>query len=160
MDAMITFAAQYLIYVIAISVFLYIYLRLPKGELKEVILLYVIGIVAAFIMVKVAGSIYYNARPFVDGNYAPLFPHNSTNGFPSNHTVAAVLIALLLWRYSKQLAVVLFVAACTVGVARVLAHVHHIEDIIVGIVIALFAALLANLTVSHITNHKVTDPDN
>jgi membrane-associated phospholipid phosphatase len=160
MDTMIIFAAQYLIYLIGIMVLLYAIYRLPRGELKSVVLLYVIGILVAFILVKIAGSNYYNPRPFVDGNFTPLIPHGSTNGFPSNHTVAAVLIASLLWRYSRRLAGILFIAACLVGVARVLAYVHHIEDIIGGIVIAIFATLIANLIVHLIINRKVSKLDN
>ncbi|MCW1908037.1 MAG: phosphatase PAP2 family protein [Candidatus Saccharibacteria bacterium] len=160
MDRITIFAAQYLIYIIAITILFYVLLRLPRGELKTFITLCGMGIVAAFIMVKVAGSIYYNPRPFVDGNFMPLFPHSSTNGFPSNHTVAAVLAALLLWRYSRNVAVGLFIAACLVGLARVLASVHHIEDIIGGIVIATFAALFANLVLHHISNRKVSKTDN
>lgn len=157
---MIIFVAQYLIYLIGIFVLLYCLLRVPRGELKSVILSYVIGIFVAVILVKIAGSMYYNPRPFVDSNFTPLFPHNSTNGFPSNHTVAAVLIASLLWRYSKRFAGMLLIAACLVGVARVLAKVHHVEDIIGGIGIALLATLLTNLAVHMITNSKVTKTDN
>lgn len=160
MDTIIIFAAQYLIFAIATAALLYIFLRLPKGELREVILLYVIGIVVAIIVVKIVGSIYYNPRPFVDGNFTPLFPHSSTNGFPSDHTVAAILLASLLWRYNWQFATVLFVAACIIGVSRVLAGVHHIEDIIGGIVVAVLAAMFASLAVHYITNRKVTKPDN
>ena len=160
MDTMIIFVAQYLIYLIGIFVLLYFFLRLPREELKSIILVYVIGVLVALILVKIAGDIYYNPRPFVDGNFTPLFPHSSTNGFPSNHTVAAVLIASLLWRYSKRFAGILFIAACLVGIARVLAKVHHVEDIIGGIGIALLATLLTNLAVHMITNSKVTKTDN
>lgn len=157
---MIIFVAQYLIYLIGIFVLLYFLLRVPKGELKSVILSYFIGILVALILVKIAGSIYYNPRPFVDGNFTPLFPHNFTNGFPSNHTVAAVLAASLLWQYSKRFAGMLLIAACLVGVARVLAKVHHVEDIIGGIIIAILASLVANLIVNLIINRKVSKPEN
>ncbi len=156
MDATIIFIAQYLIYLIGIFILLYILLRVPRGELKSIILVYVIGILVALILVKIAGSIFYNPRPFVDGNFTPLFPHSSTNGFPSNHTVVAVLITSLLWQYNKRFAGMLLIAACLVGIARVLAKVHHAEDIIGGIVIALLATLLTNLAVHMITKIKVT----
>lgn len=160
MNTFIIFLAQYLIYLIGIFVLLYFFLRLPRGELKSAILLYVIGILVAIILVKIAGSIYYNPRPFVDGNFTPLIPHSSNNGFPSNHTVAAFLVASLLWRYSRRFAGILFIAACTVGVARVLANVHHIEDIIGGIVIAILATLSANIAVHFAVNSKVFKTDN
>lgn len=160
MDTIIILFAKYLIYLIGILVILNLFFRLPRGEQKSAILLYVVGILAALILVKIADGLYYNPRPFVDGNFTPLIPHSSTNGFPSNHTVVAVLITSLLWRYSKRFAGMLLVAACLVGVARVLAKVHHVEDIIGGIVIAILAALVANLIVNRVIDRKVSKAGN
>ncbi len=159
MNTIIVFAAQYLIYAIGIAVLLYFFLFLQKAEQKTFVLIYVLGIVTALILVKVAGSIYYNPRPFIDGNFTPLLPHSPTNGFPSNHTVAAVLMSALLWQYNRRLAGLLFITACIIGVARVLAKVHHIEDIVGGIIIALLAVSLVHLAIKLITN-RVKGPHN
>lgn len=144
----------------AASVLLYAVIRLPRDELKRFILLYVIGVVLAVVLTKIAGSIYDNPRPFVDGDYQPLIPHSPTNGFPSNHTVAVFLIALMLWRYSKRLMTGLLIAALFVGLARVLSSVHHIEDIIGGILIAVLATLLAYRVVNTMLHNKAIEADN
>jgi len=160
MNTAIVIAAKYLIYLLILMVVVFAALRVPRDERKTLVLRYIVGIVAALIMVKLAGIIYYNPRPFVDSGIAPLVPHSPTNGFPSNHMVAAALMALLLWPYSKRLALVFFIVAGAIGLARVLAHVHHLEDIIAGIFIAIIAAIFSNLTIHYTAYRKATAPDN
>jgi undecaprenyl-diphosphatase len=160
MNTTIVIIAKYLIYLLILLVVLFAALRVTRDEFKSLVLRYIVGVVVALIMVKLAGIIYYNPRPFVDSGIPPLIPHSPTNGFPSNHTVAAALMALLLWTYSKRIALVLFIVAVAIGLARVLANVHHLEDIIAGIFIAIIAAIFSNLTIHYTADRKATAPDN
>lgn len=150
MNNLITFFAQYLIYIIGLAVFSYAIFRLTRSEQQQLIVELIIAIVFAFVFMKIAGKLYYNPRPFVEGNFSPLFPHGADNGFPSNHSLVAAIMAISLWVYSKRAALFLITLACLVGLGRVLAGVHHTEDIIGGFLIAGLSVWLAYLAANFI----------
>jgi membrane-associated phospholipid phosphatase len=54
-------------------------------------------------------------------------------------------VAALVWGYRQVLGIVLGVLALCVGAARVLAHVHHTQDIVAGAMIGPIAATLATV---------------
>ncbi len=76
------------------------------------------------------------------GHLTPLFPHAPDNGFPSDHALLTSFLAFSLWRWSRPFAAVLFANAILVGGARVLAHVHHVIDILGSYGFALVAVLV------------------
>lgn len=150
---MIVFIAQFLIFVLlAIGVLLA--WRLPVPERKVIAARFCLAAVIAFTMSRIASYLYVNPRPFVVDGSTPLFPHSLSNGFPSEHTIAAVVIALVFWSYNKKLAIGLFTVALLIGSARVFANVHHIQDVVGGAVIGILAATLAALIQSRIANRQ------
>jgi undecaprenyl-diphosphatase len=70
-------------------------------------------------------------RPFVTQHVAPLFPHAPDNGFPSDHTLASMFLAVCALFYSTRW-----------GGARIAAHVHSPIDILGAIALAIMAALI------------------
>src|SRR4051794_41790446 len=82
----------------------------------------------------IAGSLHVDPRPFVqDPSTAPLFAHPADNGFPSDHAAAGGLLTVLVLRYRRGLGVVVGVGAVLIAVARVAAHVHHLQDVVAGL---------------------------
>jgi len=79
-------------------------------------------------------------RPPVD--QTPVRPPGD-NGFPSDHTTLAATVALLVMGYRKLLGAVLLAASFLVGAARIAAHVHHVQDIVAGVLIAALAVGIA-----------------
>lgn len=90
----------------------------------------------AYLLAKLGSALYESPRPFVLSGIPPLVPHASDNGFPSDHTLFSAALAVLVLRYDKRVGFVLFVLACLVGTARVLAGIHHGVDIIGSLLIA------------------------
>src|SRR5690348_13209583 len=88
-------------------------------------------IAAAYVFIRFTGRRLINdPRPFVAGHFTPLLPHGNDNGFPSDHTLLASFLGFAILRYRRGLgAAMLFVAAC-IGIARIAAGIHHLEDII------------------------------
>ena len=102
----------------------------------------ILGGILALALARVGGHLYDDPRPFVTGHLRPLFPHAPDNGFPSDHALLTSFLAFALWRWSRPLAGGLFVNALLVGGARVLAHVHHVIDILGSFAFALVAVLV------------------
>lgn len=104
----------------------------------------VLAVVLVALLVKVAGMLHTDPRPFVvQPSLHPLFPHPADNGFPSDHTALATAVALVVARYRRGLGVGLLLVALAIGGARVAAHVHHVEDIVAGVLVGAVAAALA-----------------
>lgn len=160
MNSLVIFIAQYLIFILAVLAVIFTLQRLPRSELRHFLILCLVSLAYAILIDKLASSLIYNPRPFVVDGIAPLFPHNAGNGFPSNHSLIAALIAGLVWQIDKKRGLFLGILALAIGLARVQANVHHLIDIIGGILIAVVAIGIAQglmkLTGKHITSKGKT----
>jgi undecaprenyl-diphosphatase len=138
MDNLIIFGAKYLIVFIALivaAVFYYI----PKNQRKKFALTVVLAGLAAVILAKICGKIYFHPRPFVVDGIVPLVSHGADNGFPSEHSVLAATLATAVYFYKRNIGLALLGMAILVGVARVGAHVHSWLDIFAGLFIGILA---------------------
>lgn len=135
MDSLIIFGAEYLYLAIVFAAVAYI-VRQPKDLRWKIIMCAVVALPLAYIAAKIASYFYYDPRPFVVGQFAPLLPHAADNGFPSDHTLLGSAIAAVIFGFHKRLGLILFGAALVVGVSRVLAGVHHMTDILGSMAIA------------------------
>ena len=143
MNFLIIFTTKYLLYV-AVAVAVIYFFRQPRAKKKEIFIFAVILFPLSYIIAKVAGHFFYDPRPFVIGNFTPLIGHAPDNGFPSDHTLLAAAVAFAIFHFNKKLGLFLFFLAVLIGLARVLAGVHHAVDImgsfaIVGAIYLLLA---------------------
>ncbi len=139
MDSIIIFCAKYLIFFIGLLA-AYTYYRTNKR--REFLIAVILAIIIALILAKLAGAIYYHPRPFVTEHIKPLISHGSDNGFPSEHTVAAMTLTTVIYFYRKKFAALALGLTFFVGLGRVLAHVHSPIDIIGGVAIGAVAGYL------------------
>ena len=142
MDTLIVIIAKYALF-LSLVITAYVWLRLPRQKKWELVVWALLGGAIAFALVKLGGALYFDQRPFVTHHVAPLFPHAPDNGFPSDHTLASMFLAVCVLFYSRRWGVVLVAISLLLGVARLAAHVHRPIDILGAIVMAVTAALLA-----------------
>jgi len=135
MHILIIVCAKYLIIVPPIVFLVYAWIA-AKPVRQNLLLLASISLPLAYTASKIADWAYYNPRPFVVEGVAPLVAHVADNGFPSNHMLLAATLAMLVFVYNRPLGSVLWAVAATVGLARVLAFVHHGVDIVGSVGIA------------------------
>ncbi|MDE2591219.1 MAG: phosphatase PAP2 family protein [Patescibacteria group bacterium] len=147
MNFLIVFTAQY-VFLISIGIFLayagYLWLNQRKTFIS-LLLLSIVSFPLSFVTAKVLAHFIYDPRPFVVSHVKPLFAHAADNGFPSDHMLLTMAIASVVFVYNKKLGILLTVIAVCIGAARVLANVHHIEDIVGSAVIAIAATFIATL---------------
>jgi undecaprenyl-diphosphatase len=137
----VSLVAQAGLYVVAVLAVV-VWLTASRSEKVALAVEMVVGLVAVAVLVKVAGALHTDPRPFVvDPSVHPWFSHPADNGFPSDHTAIGSVTAFVVLRHRRAAGLGLLVLAVLVGVARVIAHVHHVEDIVAGVVIGLLAAL-------------------
>jgi membrane-associated phospholipid phosphatase len=135
--------AQYALYVVAAAAVV-VWLMASRSDKVSLAVEAVIAMVLVAVMVKAAGAIHVDPRPFVQNPAVkPLFPHPADNGFPSDHTALAIAISVVVWQYRRWVAWALAAVSVLIGVTRVAAHVHHTQDIVAALIIGVLAAAIA-----------------
>jgi undecaprenyl-diphosphatase len=142
MELVISLSAQYLIYILAAASIATILLS-PRLIRYNYIKLIILSALLAFAVARIAGYFYYDPRPFVIDNIQPLFPHTPDNGFPSGHTLVAMVISGTIFIYKRKSGLILGALGIWIGTARVLAGVHHPVDILASIAISSLTTFLA-----------------
>lgn len=157
MHELVTIVANYLIAVPVVAIVV-VWLRLSVKQRKELIVFAIIAGAISLLLAKLGDYLFYNPRPFVEGHFQPYFAHGSDNGFPSGHTLVASFLALVVWRYNKKIGQLLLLLAILIGLARVIAGVHHVIDIIGALVVTFVGFYLASRMIrsSHSKSQKPT----
>ncbi len=135
MNTIIIFTAKYFL-VLSGAIMGYFWWTLPGAAKKQFVWRLLAGGTLAYGLAKLAGHLFYNARPFVVAHSQPLFAHAADNGFPSDHTLLSATIAFVVMSFSTRWGSVLLAVSFLIGLARVAAHVHHLIDILGAIAIA------------------------
>ncbi len=136
MHTIVTFAAQYLLFILIAIAGIY-WLQQDKTAKIKIAFIGLLGSVIALILMKIGAALFYDPRPFVTHTVVPYFQHAADNGFPSDHTSLAAVLAVTLFFASRKLGIALFIGAILVGGSRVIAHVHSPIDIIGGLAIGI-----------------------
>jgi undecaprenyl-diphosphatase len=156
METFIVFTAKYLYIAIVIFALIFFF-TLTKENRKRAIYLIIISGMFAWLLTLFGGRFINDPRPFVVDHVKPLISHTVDNGFPSDHTLVAMLASFLVFIFNKKVGLVLMILSIFVGVSRVLAKVHHPLDVVGSICIALIsvsAALFILLKISELSGRK------
>lgn len=134
-------------YAIVFSVFgLIAFIILTKNLNRKKFFIYIIAtFIFSIVIAKIFSFFIYDPRPFVVGHFQPLIAHANDNGFPSDHTLLATAIAFCIFIFNKKWGIGLFILGLLIGLARVFAGVHHIQDILGSIIISGVVVYLVNL---------------
>ncbi len=135
MNTIIALTAQYLYLVIVVASICVCFLLKKK---KEFLVFAASSFVLSYIIAKILNKVIISPRPQFTDHIQPLIKVASDNGFPSDHTLLSMSIALVVLVYNKKIGSILLVLAALVGISRVLAHAHHWIDVFGSIGIALF----------------------
>jgi len=148
-DQLIVIVAQYAIYAVAVGAVI-AWLLVSRPEKYTLAAQAIVTVIVVAILVKVAGAVHTDPRPFVeDPSLKPLFPHPADNGFPSDHTAVGAVTSFVVVRHRRAAGLGLLAITVLIAAARVIAHVHHVQDVVAGGLIGLVAAI-AGFLVWHI----------
>jgi undecaprenyl-diphosphatase len=142
MNLLIIFAAKYLYLFIGLIALVTFGLG-GRSVKAQWIKLSIFTFPLSLIIAQALNRLILSPRPFIVENMRPLIEASSDNGFPSDHTLLSMTIATVIFAYNKQVGSLLIVLSVIVGIARVLAQVHHPIDVIGSVIIAVIATLLS-----------------
>jgi undecaprenyl-diphosphatase len=136
----VVLAAQDLLYLLA-AVAALVWLLLSRSGKVLLAAEALVGLALVGVGIWVAAHLHSDPRPFVSDGSRPLFAHPADNGFPSDHSAAAALLATVVARHRRVLGALVGVGAAVVAWARVAAHVHHAQDVVAGLGIGVVGGL-------------------
>ena len=144
MDTAIVLVATYGIFVLPLAAAL-VWWGAPPREKVTMLVAGALTLALTGISIKLAATSWADPRPFAVDGHRPLIPHPADNGFPSDHTTLAAAIAVTVMAWRRWVGAALLLAAGVIGAARVSAHIHHVPDVVAGLVIGTVCAVVGVL---------------
>ena len=157
MHEIVTLIAKYVIF-IPVIVSVIIWFRIERSRRLDLALLMVVSAIVTALLVKLATTLHQDPRPFVSDGVRPYFAGSSDNGFPSDHTAFSAVIAFVVLYYSRSTGAALAVLSLVIGASRVIAGVHHGQDIIGGFLIAAVGVSLSVLLLKILPRPRRSQP--
>jgi len=143
-DSIIVFFGEYLSYII-LFVFVCFALRsyLMGGLSRMQPYLYAIfaSIMSNVLVVGPVRFFVERSRPFITHNLPHLL-ENTSNSFPSGHTITIFSLATATYFFNKKLSYFLFISGLLIGMGRVMGAVHYPSDILGGIILGVITGTL------------------
>ncbi|MFN2560406.1 MAG: phosphatase PAP2 family protein [Jatrophihabitans sp.] len=148
MNSLIAWLANYLLWIMAAVALVHGLVRERGSARVTAAASAVVGLGLTLLFILIAAKLHTDPRPFVQNPHLhPLISHSADNGFPSDHSAAAGLIAMLVTLRDRLVGAFLWLIAIGVGAARMAAHVHHLQDVAAGLALGAVAAVLATALV-------------
>lgn len=145
LDVLIKFIADYLVIIIAVTGAFIVLTRVKKDRYQVYLRLMMMGL-TALVIAKVASLLLQPsaARPFELMNTSPLASYLNNPGFPSDHVLFVMAIAVAVWVATKSRiwGLIFLGLALLVAVGRVVALVHTVTDVVGSIIIVAIAAAI------------------
>lgn len=150
-DWLAVFFAEYLGYVLAIILFLFL-LKNWKKYWQIAIKSLGAAILARFCIAELIRFFWDRPRPFSENKVNLLLSHETTNSFPSGHAAFFFALSTVIFLYYKKfcpaskfwrrVSVLFFIASFLISVARVFGGIHWPSDILAGAVVGIFSGWL------------------
>lgn len=123
-----------------------------KGDYYQSYIRALMAGLSAFTFAKIMSLFYQTLeRPFVTLGVEPKAAYLDNPGFPSDHALFVMTIALIILAVTKYryIAIILIILAVMVGIGRVIALVHTPQDVLGGFMAAILGVGLWYGYISH-----------
>jgi undecaprenyl-diphosphatase len=145
------FCADYLIFVMVFLVIVWTIFNKNDRRADEIIILEIILSGFFGYLVKIFINLFYfRPRPFSAHDVNLLIGKLADGSFPSAHAFLSFAMAFMIYFYSKKLGIVFLVLAALVSISRIYVGVHYPLDILGGILLGAFSALLIKKYLSNL----------
>ncbi len=142
LDAIGIFFAKYSGYILIVVLLTYLFWGDRNKNTKMVIEAFSSAI-SGFIIVNIIRFIYPRSRPFVS-HTVNLLINEIGNSFPSGHAAFFFAISFIVYFFDKKAGTAFLIVSFLMSIARIFVGVHYPLDILGGILVGYFSALLVN----------------
>lgn len=142
LDALGTFLALYLPYLLGAAIIVFIFRQKTAREKLGAFLTFALAtLISRGILAEAIGFLLPTARPFSALGFTPLIG-GSGAAFPSGHAAFFFALGFALFLFDKRWAVWFLMLSFVVGLARIFVGVHYPLDILGGIAVAFVSYLI------------------
>lgn len=107
---------------------------------------------ARFGVVECIRFLHPRMRPFMVLPIHQLIAEQG-NSFPSGHVTFFFVLSTVVFSFNKKLGIYFFAASLAIGIARVVAGVHYVSDVIAGMIVGIVMAWIVLKLVSVFEKH-------
>ena len=132
----IVFFAKYLGYIL-LAVFLVLFLKNRNPNFIFIPL--ISAVLSRFVFTEIIRFFYFRPRPFVENGFNPLIEHAPTASFPSGHAAFFFALSAGVYSFNKKAGYWFFGASVVISMARVLAGIHYLTDILGGLAVGVLS---------------------
>ncbi len=154
MDAFFIFSAKYL-FILPLLILAGYFLLRQRSSQKKIFIFAFPSLVLTYLVALLAGSLYYDPRPFVVGHFVPLIPHVPDNGFPSDHALLVSAVAAVGTCFNRRLGAILWLLALIVATARVYVGLHHLIDVVGSFTISILVTLIVYFFYTYVWHKEI-----
>lgn len=105
---------------------------------SEIFFQFVLVPLGVFLMVTALRKLINEQRPYERYRIEPVFAKNTKGkSMPSRHTASAFIISMAMLRVNLYLGIGFLVVSFVIMISRVLAGVHYIRDVFVGMTMSI-----------------------
>lgn len=105
---------------------------------SEIFFQFVLVPLGVFLMVTALRKLINEQRPYEKYGIEPVFAKNTKGkSMPSRHTASAFIISMAMLRVNLYLGIGFLVVSFVIMISRVLAGVHYVRDVLVGMTISI-----------------------
>lgn len=146
LDSFAIFFAQYFVYwLVAGAVVAFFLIKSKKEKIRYLILTTASVILSRLVITELIRVIWHRPRPFVVHTVNSLIEHSASVSFPSGHIAFLFALATVIYFINKRFGIIFFILCFLVGAARVFVGIHYPLDILGGIVVGIFSAILVKI---------------
>lgn len=104
---------------------------------SEIFFQFVLVPLSVFLMITALRKLINEQRPYEKYGIQPVFAKNTKGkSMPSRHTASAFIISMAMLRINLYLGIGFLAVSFVIMISRVLAGVHYIRDVLVGMAIS------------------------
>ena len=147
LDWLVIFLGQYLGFIlIALLLGFLLWSKVSRFMYwKMVVLAFISALFSRLVITEIIRALYFRARPFEIFEFSPLIFHETGASLPSGHASFFFALSTIVLLYNKKWGIGFFVGSVLIGLARVIAGIHFLGDILLGLSVGILGALVIYL---------------
>lgn len=145
LDYLAIFFANYLGYVLLISLAVFLIIDLKKYW-KMAFESIIVALFVRFVIIEIIKAIKFRPRPFTQDEVNLIMPYDSSEtSFPSGHASFFFALSTIIYCYNKKVGILFYAASFLISISRVFAGVHWPSDILAGALLGIVAGFILKI---------------
>lgn len=138
------FCANFVVYVLGVAWLLIVVTRFRTLSLAIIVRVLLLALLS-YLLSIVLGAVISDPRPYVVAHQQPIVPIAHDNGFPSDHTLLAMVLTTSMWWLRRRFVPYFAVGTLLVMLGRLGIGAHHTLDVLGSVAIVVGVALVVGM---------------